>query len=231
MCNLHKYLTAIIICLLFLAGCDREMAEQKIELENLRHQVEVLSEDNANLKSDIANMQIKEVSVTHSLRALELGTSKNFTLIEGVFVAPTPFSLEGSHADVGAARISVGTRFNLRLQGSWFVGSAGGKLELHHSEGISGVFRPVNIKELIPVNQMQTILSNYHKGFPGTTLTYRRLFLGGRQAGLLSQATVNIEGDYYELVVGFVQRGEHAILFKFLHGGSNIEREILTTYC
>lgn len=204
-----------IIVSLLLSACGSKEKDKIIE--DLRSQVQELQEENEDLQARLDSMTIMEVSPETSLREVETSDVPVFEKIDGKIVFPNKLELPDSADDVNDSFIRVGSRFTLVPSNNWQMVLTGTNLELSHPMKIWGRVKAVAVKEPVPEKDMQGLLQKFFKGFPSTTVSYRKLFMDERVTGMLASADIKVDNKPYNLNVGFVTRGENGLLFLFTY--------------
>lgn len=185
-----------------------------------KEELEVLQQENAYLKqrvdeltAQIGTSTITESVVENSVRQVDGENRLRFEKIEGALVFPNSLTLPNSKDDVNNSYIQIGTFFRYKPSNNWVTRLSGTTLELSHPSKISGVIKSISVKERILEGDMQGLLQSFYKGFPSTTVKYRKIYIEDLLVGMTSTADIDVEGKPHTVNVGFVNYGETGILF------------------
>ncbi len=214
-------------CLLILFGCSEESLRGKIkELEKV---VEEKDAEIAYMKERLGGLQITEQTPQTSLYTLEGASVPTFQTIEDKIVFPNRLMLPASSDDANNSFIQLGSTFKFMPSNNWVVRMQGTTMEVSHPSKISGSLRAVKIKDLVPEESMQDLLKGFFNNFPATNIQYRKVFLADRLAGLIAFANIEIDGKPNVVNVGFVQRGDFAVikLFVFEDDETGVQQELI----
>ena len=214
-----RYLLSLVafLLLLLLAACgDSKKYEE--EIAALQSQVESLQNIKANLEQQLQDMTIQEVKPESSLRQVEGSVVPIFETIDGVIKFPNPLVLPNSKDDVNNSTIRIGSRYTVTPSSNWRLSLDGTTLNVAHPSKIWGSLKSVTYTgDGLTEEDMRSILQSFFKGFPGTTLTYRKLYIDDRLTGLLVRAPIEVDQKEYVVNVGVNARNEYGFLMLFAY--------------
>lgn len=213
-----------------LSGCSAAtVLEKNKEIEQKDEQINNLQDEIAQLRVDIKNLSVTEVSPETSLKEVEGTEVPVFETIDGKIKFPNTLQLPNSKFDVNNSYVMVGSRFRFNPSNNWLMRLKGTSLEFSHPSKLWGTIKAVSITEPMPFESMQPLLQNFFNGFPATTITYRKVFIEDAISGLIAKANLTVDGKPHVVNVGFVQRGEFAvlILFDFEDDNSGVQQELI----
>ena len=184
------------------------------------------------LRGQIDSMSVTEVKLQTSLRDVGGDGVYEFVRVDGKAIFPNQLQLPNSRDDINNSHVLVGSRFRFVPSNNWSVRMSGTRLDLVHPASIWGSVRSVGIRERVAEAGMQDILRDFFKGFPATTITYRRVHIDEVVSGLFAQADIVIDGKNNSLMVGFVNRGESAVLMMFLYedNDTGVQKELVDSF-
>ena len=144
--------------------------EQTILDNNAAHNAKV-----EELNQAIADTTVKEVVPTTSLQRIEASQVPELWLIEGDFIAPNPINLPDATESVNDSYMQIGQKFTFRPSDRWVITSQGATYEFGHPQQIWGKIRALSIEELVPEDNMKTLISDFFVGYPATEITYEKI--------------------------------------------------------
>ena len=162
--------------------------QQMIIDNNAAHSKEV-----EELNQAIADTTVKEVVPTTSLQRIEGSHVPELWLIEGDFIAPNPIDLPGATESVNDSYMQIGQKFTFRPSDRWVVTSQGATYEFGHPQQIWGKIRALSLDDLVPEENMKTIISDFFVGYPATEITYNKIFIDDRVVGMRGKAQVTVK--------------------------------------
>jgi len=206
---------------------------------SLRDEIAGLEEANnsyrdeiARLNTSIENMRVSEVEIITSLQSVDGGLGYEFVRVEDKIVFPNRLALPGASIDVSNSNMVVGSRFRFIPSNNWVARMGGSTLELSHPAKMWGSVRAVTLRDRVANADMQPLLRNFFVGFPTTTIQYRNIHLGDTLAGLLASADISVSGVAHRVIVGFIQRGENAVLLLFVYenDSTGVQAELIDSF-
>ena len=162
--------------------------EQTILDNNAAHNAKV-----EELNQAIADTTVKEVVPTTSLQRIEGSQVPELWLIEGDFIAPNPIDLPDAAESVNDSYMQIGQKFTFRPSDRWVITSQGATYEFGHPQHIWGKIRALSIEELVPEENMKTIISDFFVGYPATEITYNKIFIDDRVVGMRGKAKATVK--------------------------------------
>lgn len=162
--------------------------EQTILDNNAAHNAKV-----EELNQAIADTTVKEVVPTTSLQRIEGSQVPELWLIEGDFIAPNPIDLPDASESVNDSYMQIGQKFTFRPSDRWVITSQGATYEFGHPQHIWGKIRALSIEELVPEENMKTIISDFFVGYPATEITYNKIFIDDRVVGMRGKAKATVK--------------------------------------
>lgn len=199
--------------LLNTTGC--EYLELRSEIKQLNKTIENLQAQNKTLKEQIEGLTVTEVAMETSLYAVEGETVPSFHTIDGQIKFPNKLQIPYSKEDINNSNIMVGSMFKYTPSDNWLVRLKGATLEVSHPSRIWGTIKAVSVDEPVPEPQMKPLLQGFFKGFPATTIEYRKIFMEDQVVGLIAKAKIPVNKKEHVVNVGFMTRGEYGQLFLF----------------
>lgn len=198
-----------------LAGLLTACGDDTSEIGILNKQIEGLQAQNKSLTAQLKGMAVTEVAVDSSLRTVAGSNVPTFETIDGLINFPNKLELPNSKDDINNSNVMVGSRFKFNPSANWLMTLDGVNLKLSHPSKIWGSIKSVTIKDIIPEDNMKPLLQGFFKDFPATTIKYRKAYLDDRVSGMIASASIEVDKKKYVVNVGFVERGENAILLLF----------------
>lgn len=162
--------------------------EQTILDNNAAHNAKV-----EELNKAIADTTVKEVVPTTSLQRIEASQVPELWLIEGDFIAPNPINLPDATESVNDSYMQIGQKFTFRPSDRWVITSQGATYEFGHPQQIWGKIRALSIEELVPEDNMKTLISDFFVGYPATEITYNKIFIDDRVVGMRGKAKATVK--------------------------------------
>ncbi len=162
--------------------------EQTILDNNAAHNAKV-----EELNQAIADTTVKEVVPTTSLQRIEASQVPELWLIEGDFIAPNPINLPDATESVNDSYMQIGQKFTFRPSDRWVITSQGATYEFGHPQQIWGKIRALSIEELVPEDNMKTLISDFFVGYPATEITYNKIFIDDRVVGMRGKAKATVK--------------------------------------
>ena len=162
--------------------------EQTIIDNNAAHNAKV-----EELNQAIADTTVKEVVPTTSLQRIEASQVPELWLIEGDFIAPNPINLPDATESVNDSYMQIGQKFTFRPSDRWVITSQGATYEFGHPQQIWGKIRALSIEELVPEDNMKTLISDFFVGYPATEITYNKIFIDDRVVGMRGKAKATVK--------------------------------------
>lgn len=206
-----------------LSACGDDKEAVNAEIESLKSQ-------NASLQAQIEQGTIYENQIKTSLREVEgLGTLE-FQSIDNKIIFPNELTVPYSSADVSTTRVQIGSGFAFSPSNNWLFKTTGSKIDLQHPSQVWGSIKSVRYDgETLTLDEMRATLQQFYKGFPETTLTYRNIFIGDYQRGLLSSANITVDKKPYIVNSGFLTYGDKGVLmlFAFEDNKTGVQQELI----
>jgi hypothetical protein len=116
----------------------------------------------------------------------------------------------------------LGSKFKFIPSNNWIIKMQGSTMYMSHPSKIQGVLRSVSISEVIRDEAyLKQLVQDFFVGFPSTTITYRKIFLGDRVAGMQGKAKIVVDDVDHQVIVGFFQRNEYAVTYIYLYEEDN----------
>lgn len=162
--------------------------EQTILDNNAAHNAKV-----EELNQAIADTTVKEVVPTTSLQRIEASQVPELWLIEGDFIAPNPINLPDATESVNDSYMQIGQKFTFRPSDRWVITSQGATYEFGHPQQIWGKIRALSVEELVPEDNMKTLISDFFVGYPATEITYNKIFIDDRVVGMRGKAKATVK--------------------------------------
>ena len=162
--------------------------EQTIIDNNAAHNAKV-----EELNQAIADTTVKEVVPTTSLQRIEASQVPELWLIEGDFIAPNPINLPDATESVNDSYMQIGQKFTFRPSDRWVITSQGATYEFGHPQQIWGKIRALSVEELVPEDNMKTLISDFFVGYPATEITYNKIFIDDRVVGMRGKAKATVK--------------------------------------
>lgn len=155
-----------------------------------------------------------------------------FKRIDGILKFPNKLQIPNSSDDVNNSRIQVGSYFTYTPSDNWAVRVRGTILDMSHAQKIWGSIKAVQVDDSSSSDGQtdpKTIIQDFFKGFPATTIKYRKLFMDEYSVGLLGNATITVDNKKYKLTVGYLTRGEagQLYLFGYEDNKSGVQQELI----
>lgn len=220
---------SLIMCSALSMGCSKNEIAQKKKIEQLEATIEAKDEEISSLKKDMNNLTITEVLPETSLREVEGSTVPTFETIDGKIKFPNSLVVPNSNEDINNSYVQVGTKFKFTPSSNWLYSLKGATLNVNHPSKVWGSIKAISVADLVLEADMQPMLQKFFEGFPGTTITYRKVFIEDRISGMIAKSAIPVDGKEYMLNVGFVQRGEYGILLLFAYEDdkSGVQQELI----
>lgn len=220
-----------ILCMsVSLVGCgDKTISNQKKEIKQLKATIESQKATINQLNEDIKGLGITEVKYDSSLKEVEGSKVPIFETIDGKLVFPTKLEMPNSKEAVNNSNIMVGNKYKFTPSNNWLMRLQGSTLELSHPSKVWGNMKAISITEPVSTDILKTLLQGFYKKFPATTITYRDIFIDGRNAGMMSKAPITVDDKPYMVNVGVIQKGEFAMLLLFAseEDGTGVQQELI----
>lgn len=192
------------------------------------------------LKEALQDTTVKEVKPVTSLQKVKGKDTPEFWLREGEFIAPEALKIPTITEDTGAPCVKLGSKFTVEPSSSWLLSLKGTQVEMSHPQKIWGKMKAYKVEERIKAEeQYMQIVKGFFEGdaekYPATTIRYKKVFIGGKLAGMLGTAdyTMHTEkGEEKEVTieVGYAQRAEYGLQWLFLYDRqeSGVNKELIS---
>ena len=188
------------------------LVERDALVVSLRNNIESLEEEISELEDAVADTTVQEVIKESSLQTVEGSLVPEFVSIDDKVIFPNKLELPDSNDDINNSNIMVGSKFKFIPSNNWIIKMQGATLYMSHPSKINGVLRSVSIAEAIKdEDEMKQLIQDFFVGFPSTTISYRKVFLGDKVAGMQGVANIEVDGKASVVTVGFAQKSENAI--------------------
>lgn len=213
-----------------IVGCgDKTVSKQRKEIKSLESVVEKQKAEIQQLKNDIKGLGITEHDVDSSLKIVEGSKVPVFETIEGKIVFPTKLEMPNASESVNNSYVLVGDKYKFTPSNNWVMRLKGSTLEVNHPSKAWGNMKAIKIVEPVALPTLKTMLQAFFKGFPSTTITYREVFIDGKNAGLIAKAPIKVDEKPYYVNVGVIQKGEYAMLLLFASedDGTGVQQEFI----
>lgn len=223
-------LTAIACMSVSLIGCgDKTVMKQKAEIKQLKATIESQTATISQLNEDIKGLGITEVKHDSSLKEVEGSKVPVFETIDGKIVFPTKLEMPNSTEAANNSNIMIGNKYKFTPSNNWMMRLQGSTLELSHPSKVWGNMKAITIANELPSDMLKTLLQGFYKKFPATTITYRDVFIDGRNSGMMSKAPITVDDKPYVVNVGVIQKGEYAMLLLFAseEDGTGVQQELI----
>jgi len=214
---------------------DQRIIELNARVAQLEQTIEYKNDEIKELEEAVKDTTVREVVPITSLQRVEATEVPQLDLIEGDFIAPNIIEIPTAKDDINNSHIQVGSRFKFFPSDSWIMVSKGTTVEFSHPTKIWGKIKAITVEERVPETDMQDIVREFFVGYPATTITYRKVYVGDYLAGMLGEAEieVNLENGSKKsmiLTTGFLQRGNYGLNILFVYDTDNIVgKELLGT--
>ncbi len=202
----------MVLMVLPLTGCDKQIAKQKKEIKALKETIVKKDAQIAQLNKDIEGLGITELKKDTSLREVEGSKVPKFETIDGKIVFPTKLEMPNATEAVNHSYIQVGDKFRFSPSNNWQLRMQGSTLEVSHPLKIWGNIKAINMPEEVAQEPLKNMLQAFFKKFPATTISYREVFIDGRNAGMIAKAPLTVDEKPFVVNVGVIQKGEYALL-------------------
>lgn len=201
---------------------DRRVVKLNADVTQLTQSNALKDQEIANLKQAITDTTVTEVAPETSIQRVEGTEIPEFWFRAGGFVAPNKLTLPNTSEDINNTAIQLGSRFKFSPSERWVLKSKGTTLEVAHPERIWGTVKALAHKERLGEDQYKVLLQGFFKGYPKTTVTYRNVYIEDNVVGMMARANLTIKDSKgvatpMILNVGFAQRGDHSLVWMFLH--------------
>ena len=196
----------------------------------LKEQISALQQQNSELQQQIDTGTIYENQITNSLKEVGAGGTLEFQSIEDKLIFKNGLKLDYSSADVSTSLVQIGSGFSFSPSNNWFLKTTGSQVDLMHPAKVWGTLKSVKYDgDLMQVDAMRGTLQQFYLGFPKTTLTYRNIFVGDYQRGLLSSASVTVDKKPYVVNAGFLTYGDKGVimLFAYEDNQTGVQQELI----
>lgn len=223
-------LSALLCVSVSMVGCgDKTISSQRKEIKNLKATIESQKATINQLNKDIEGLGITEVQHDSSLKEVEGSKVPIFETIDGKIVFPTRLDMPNASEAANNSNVLVGDKYKFKPSTNWVMRLQGSTLELSHPSKVWGNLKAISIAEPLPKDTLKQLLQGFYKDFPGTTITYRDIFIDGRNAGMLSRAPITVDDKPFVVNAGVIQKGEYAMLILFAQeeDGSGVQQELV----
>lgn len=213
-----------------LSGCSigtwfnqsKQISQYEAQIENQSNQIKTL-------QSQLDNLQITEVTPETSLKQIEGAEVPTFETIDGALKFPNAIQVPNSGEDINNSNVMVGSMFRFVPSNNWVMRMRGTTLEFSHPTKVWGSIKSVSITDPMPANDMQPVLQGFFNTWPKTTIRYRKVFIEDNVAGMIASADLTINDKPSVVNVGFIQRGDYAVLvlFQFEKQEGGVQQELV----
>jgi hypothetical protein len=217
--------SAAVILTAVLSGCgDQSDTIKSLEAQNeaLQSQINVLS-------TQADNMTVTEVTPDSSLYIVEGSGVPTFQTIDKMLKFPNKLTIDDSKDDVNNSNVRVGSMFQYTPSNNWQMKLDGATLNVGHPSSIWGSIKAITVADRVPEANMQAMLQGFFKGFPKTTISYRKVFIDDSVVGMIAKAEITVDKKPYIVNAGFMTRGDYGqlMLFSYKNTNAGVQQELV----
>lgn len=238
--KITKVVITIILTILLLIGIftgyyflstglnDSRVLKLNEQVATLEETIKSKDSKISELRKAVEDTTVKEVVPETSLQRIEGSEVPEFWLIEGDFIAPNKLEIPTVSDDVNNSNIQIGSSFKFKPSENWLIAIKGTTVEFSHPTKIWGKIKALTHKDRVQEVDMKETIQNFFIGYPSTTISYRKVFMGDYVAGYMGKAEITVKDTetgiekVMILNIGFAQRGDYTISFMFANDKESV---------